>query len=609
MQPLQSITDRIARIHGLRLLLWVLVAAWFLQVPLAKVHNVGSHRDWTYIIHHYDTGRKTIVEHGQFPAWDPYYCGGIPASGNIANSSFSLSMLLVVLFGLMPGLKLALFFFFVFGLEGMYRYARHKGIPGAGAIAAALLFAFSGRFAQFLNDGEFQFVGMQFMPWILLCFEKGFRSRPWWLLGGFVLAGLFCEGGAVTTPLVAVLLLAATVYHCAAGLWERSHDLKWYRPALVLFWMGLLSLGLSAVRLFPVAETLTRFARVWHQPESYNAAHILGMLFQPATHGGYAGIGTAYIGIPALIALVYAVISRERRTTEILIFALFFLALATGDNGLLGIYDVLKKLPLFKNLRRPFRYVYVLTFIFATGAGLGLAVFEDHLLRLFRRFQVSATHFAPWRGSRLAYAMLAMIVTVGACGYLGFRVSADALQHNQKRVPAFSFHAPRRYAQPFRQSIGNRWNAHVWPAINLGSISCFEEQPFYTSPALRADLPQEEYLSDPTAGTVTRRRWSPNRIELDVTLVRSTLLLVNQNRHRGWVTNVGSIVQHEGLVAVLLPAGKHRVVLRFSDTLVNLGLAVTLFSGMLLLGLLGLDGQVISRSRSAIAGLRRRFGS
>ena len=51
--------------------------------------------------------------------------------------------------------------------------------------------------------------------------------------------------------------------------------------------------------------------------------------------------------------------------------------------------------------------------------------------------------------------------------------------------------------------------------FGLGSIGCFEEQPFFTSAALRGDLAQEEYLDDPSAGTVRRVDWSHCSYDLD----------------------------------------------------------------------------------------------
>lgn len=83
------------------------------------------------------------------------------------------------------------------------------------------------------------------------------------------------------------------------------------------------------------------------------------------------------------------------------------------------------------------------------------------------------------------------------------------------------------------------------------------------SPLLRGDLRHEESLSDPRAGTVAETRWSPDRLDYDVSLTRPASLAVNQNWHAGWRTNVGTIRSDRGLLTVDLPAGDHEVSLRF----------------------------------------------
>lgn len=62
---------------------------------------------------------------------------------------------------------------------------------------------------------------------------------------------------------------------------------------------------------------------------------------------------------------------------------------------------------------------------------------------------------------------------------------------------------------------------------------------------------------------MTRRHWTPNTIDLDVSVSRPTELLINQNFHTGWRSNVGQVRNHDGLLAVSLPAGIERVRLAF----------------------------------------------
>jgi uncharacterized membrane protein YfhO len=137
----------------------------------------------------------------------------------------------------------------------------------------------------------------------------------------------------------------------------------------------------------------------------------------------------------------------------------------------------------------------------------------------------------------------------------------------------------------------------------MGTLSCFEEQPYPQSPLLRGDLPQEEYLADPDAGTAQELSWSPHRIEVAVKLTQPTSLMVNQNFHRGWRANTGDVQPKEGLLTVALPAGEHHVVLTFSDPLMNAGLWISISTlvGLLLAGAVWAAREVRRRGRAPAA--------
>jgi hypothetical protein len=169
---------------------------------------------------------------------------------------------------------------------------------------------------------------------------------------------------------------------------------------------------------------------------------------------------------------------------------------------------------------------------------------------------------------------------------------------------AFTFEPARTYEQPFRQHRGNRRDAHIFPAINMGSIYCITGIPVPQSPLLRADLAQEEYPLDPSLATVRRMRWTPNEITLDVQARRATRILVNQNYDHHWRSTVGTVVSHQGLLAVDVPAGRHTVVLTFVDRALQLSLLV---SSLTLLALAAkLLAHIARRVRATIDALRTR---
>jgi hypothetical protein len=122
---------------------------------------------------------------------------------------------------------------------------------------------------------------------------------------------------------------------------------------------------------------------------------------------------------------------------------------------------------------------------------------------------------------------------------------------------------PSKVDREFHQTRGNRWLGFYYTEMSRGVLACFDDYNVAQSPDLRGDLPQEEYLRDPEAGTVLQTDWAPNRVDLRVSLVRPARVYVNQNWHPGWHASGGTVIDDRGLLAVDVPAGTRDVVLRF----------------------------------------------
>lgn len=566
----RNVSRWVTEITGLRLLAWVLLGAWFLWEPLSSPTFTGHAHDWAYFMHHAHSAYLSLAVHHQIPSWDPYFCGGIPALGSLQNNVVAPSFLFPLVFGLMAGLRIGFLAFFVAGMEGTYRLTRHLGVRGAGAFASALVFCFSGRFVQLFHDGHTPFLAFLLTPWALLCLEKGLRSWRWTAAGAAVMTLVFLEGGAVPLPIISVLMLVWSLCRALALLITPESDLPAHRPLVVLAAMAAISLGLSAFRLIPVMDTILHNPRIWQGEDVYTIGHVVNMLMREG-EAGYTGDGSAYTGHLSFVLLLFALLMRDRRVIVPLVVGAVLLEMATGSDEIIGLFPALRKFPVLENIRNPFRITVLVSLLVAVGAGCGIDALESVVLGLGRKI--------TQRASRAALVCTALVVSA-------FLVTVTVKQITDYTHPRlenlFNRPAALTMTQPFRQSLGNRWYAHVWPAANLGSLSCFEEQAFFVSPRLRGDLPREEYLSEPSAGTVTRRSWSPHRIRLDVVLDRPATVIVNQNVHRGWHASTGSITSFDGLLAVELPAGDHDLTLRFRDPLIVLGAVI---SALTILGL------------------------
>ncbi|MCA9519411.1 MAG: hypothetical protein KC609_00490 [Myxococcales bacterium] len=556
---------------ALRILLFVVVSTWFLFEALAHPYHLGVAKDWSFYYHHAHTAYLTVRQHGELPVWNPWFCGGIPALGNLQSQAVSPLMLLFLLLGVGPGTKLAALFYFTSGLEGTYRYARHHGAEPVGATLAALLFIFSGRFAQLFVDGHPVFLSLAWTPLALYWLERSFERWRFTLLGGGLVAWIFCDGGVIATPMIGLCLglvtLGTTLYRASRLITAVPSPsvASILRPIGALGLIALVAAALSAVRLLPVAESLIEMPRQWLGHESYPIARIWAMLAEPLRHATYTAPGTSYLGIAAFGLLVPGLIALDGAVWRATVLASVFFLVSTGDDGPLHLWNGLRALPVVGNLRSPFRFTWFVALFVALGAGRSLSLLYDAIGSWLKRLE----QYSPGRALVLG---LTFSLVAGL-------VATPTLLHNRQRLRGlFRVALNRPFSQPFRQSVGNMFHAHVFARIGLGSLACYEDQPFFVSSALRGDREHEEFLQPTTAGRVRRVSWSPHRIVLDVELVRPAVLIVNQNAHRGWQSPQGPVIRDAGRVALALEAGRRRVELRFRDPLVALGRWLSLFS-------------------------------
>ena len=577
--PLTILTAlRRAANDGLLRTAWFALMGLIVNWPLLGVAGeLNEFRDAQFLFNYEDVATRTVLAFGELPLWDPYYCGGLYLLGTPQSRYASPPFLLSLLFGAQRAQPLIAFAVTLLGMEGFFRYARMRTASALGPALIAPLFACNGwgPFAFFC--GWLHFYGFLLLPWVLHGADLTLRGRR---AGPLVIAATFTFiigfAGTYAGPLAVLLMFL----HTLRALLERPRlARKPLRIVLGFGVAGLLTLGLSAYRLWPVLESMVAAPRFMAGTPGELYPLLAERLFEPAfpKSGNYGREGQMYVGT-AIVPLVALGLLR-RRALFAIVLGLGCAWLATGYAHPYSAFALLRKLPIFELLRYPERFL-VLAIIFGYEVA---AIGVDGLVVATRRGKLPRRKLAY--GALLAAALL-MFISLGQ------------LARNASISVAGMWRGPLPLAieQPFKQSRGNRWLASYYAPLSRGSIGCFEAYPVPMSAALRGDLAAEEYLLDASAGSVKREHWSPNRIELAVDLTRATRLLVNQNYHVGWHADVAPALSHDGLLAVDLPPGKHRVTLRFRPRSALFG---ALVSAAALLAAIGIAR---SRKRLAIAG-------
>jgi hypothetical protein len=521
-----------------------LVAAWPL---LSTASALNEFRDAHVLGHYESAAREAVLRWHQAPLWDPYYCGGMYLLGTPQARFVSPTFLLTLLFGEARGEALTAFAMMLVGLEGTYRYARDRGATRFGALLAAPVFALSGIFATSPALGWISFFGFELLPWMALGVRWALAGRRVGVVVTAV-AAAWCVGfgGTYAAPMGALWCAFEVVAHVASRARRRPRETA--RGLGIAAAAGALAVGLAAVRLWPIVETLHQAPRIIGGTPANTIAELVRMFFFPIR--SESDDGEFYVGLFVVPAALVGL--ARRRSIGLGIAALLCGWLAAGYAVRPSLFAGLRELPMYETLRYPERFLVTLGLAITVLAARGVS-----LLEAYARTPRARASSRRRKVVNVAFlvASLTMVVAFGP-------TAAQHTLHARGRALGVE-PEPGDASAVFHQSRGNRWALAYYEPMQRGSLSCWEAYPVPESPLLRGDLKNEARVVEPGAGTLTERSWSPGEIDLDVDLKHDATVAINQNWHPGWRSNVGEVRGMRGLLTVSLPEGVHHVSLRF----------------------------------------------
>ncbi len=497
-----------------------------------------------------DQARRSLLDFGQLPLWNPEFCGGMPSLGTPQARFASPTFLLTLLFGSTRAEPITIFGMVVIGLFGTHRLAREQGARQFGATLAAPVFGLMGIFACAPFLGWFGFLGFALLPWLLVGVRQAARGEA----RGAAIVALSTAfivgfGGTYVAPLSFV---ACALELGLLVLRRRRIDV------LMLGCAVLFAVGVSAFRLWPVWEELQRGPRIISGQSGLGVAAQGGLLF--GLWPPFQNEAWYLVTLPA--AAVGAIALLRRRAWWLGGALLIWLWLAAGTGISPSLFGLLRQLPVFSLLRNSERFLVMAALAIAMGASFALS---DAAARL--RLKKPPQFAKP----------LWVISLAGVLAAVPWLMNDFTLAASKRTMSA----SPREELRPFHQARGNRWAAASFGPMSRGSLACWEAYGVPQSTKLRADSTQESWLVGP--GVLEERGWSPQRLQFHVELEQPARVVINQNHHRGWKSNAGEVVSEDGLLAVELPAGRHDLSLRFLPVSAVGGITVSLLAlGVLL---------------------------
>lgn len=567
-------------------LLLVLLAFAFVSPVLQDINNIGV-SDWDSHFFFHAVPLRTISEFGQFPLWNPYYCGGNVMLASPESNFLAPTYIFVLLFGEVVGVKLIIVFYAIAGVLGMYLLARVLGMARVSSLVPAIIFIMSSWFALRISEGHSSFLPFALLPYVAAFYIKSLSEKNWWrwtALASFFYAWMIFAGGVYPFTVTSIFL----GFFCLLSIIGKRS----IKPAWTLIAIIVMAFLLSAVKSIPQYEFMTSFPRKTEAVE-FHSVDILGKSlfsrnqrtttqdpefylspgeskedYMKTFWGGARPWGWheygSFTGVAAFVLFIGSV-AYIRRSWPWLVISISTLAMSLGEFSPVDIWSILHRLPVVSSLHGSSRMMPLFIFTFAVAVGFALSRIEE-----------AGDKKRNWLGAALA-GVVTLIVFLEI-----FTVGRPVLKD------AFTESAPKvEKKELFRQLVVSEPTKVNYPSFlsNTGVLNCYDTMrppikavPYGTDTGRKNPGYMGEAFLVSQKGSASVKLFSPNMVIVDVEPVGNDTLVLNQNYVKGWKANGRDAIDHWGLVSIPVDAGKKQVVFKYSPTSFKIGLAISIIS-------------------------------
>ncbi|MBW2245265.1 MAG: hypothetical protein JRH01_25120 [Deltaproteobacteria bacterium] len=485
-------------------------------------------------------------------------------------------------FGTVLGFKLCIWLYLLIAQVGTFLFARRIRLDPMPAVLAALIFSWGGAFAQHLAHGHIGWIGYAWVPFILVALH-GCAQRLRLLTigaGGLFLALSWLDGGAYHYLFVPLFV---GIYASTLSLQERN-----LRPLVAVAAFGVVALGLAAVEIVPVAESVFLFPRKTASVNNYYGAPFvptaIDLLYQAFLSRDQAhrreawmpfilNVGS-YVGVlPLLLAGVGAAL-RPVRIAPIVASFVLMLLVCLGGTLPIDLWAWLHQLPGFDSMMVPMRLRILPLFCIGILAGAGLQA-------------VTRSGWLAKAGPGVAIATIAWVaIDLFLVNGPIFKVAYAVPPMEIERSAHF-----RHYdLSPYRETYQSTALYPLWPNVPTAVFPAVLENagvaregfpltwPHRAFSFDHANYPGAEIFSIGPGSELVSSSISPNRISFSVR-GEGGRVVINQNFWPGWQVVSGEarlVYSHQDLLGVLLPAGEQTLVLEFRPASFRIGASLTL---------------------------------
>ncbi|MGE0862885.1 MAG: hypothetical protein AB7P34_03195 [Vicinamibacterales bacterium] len=500
--------------------------------------------DWDQHLFYYGAVLKNVVEYGQMPFWNPWYCGGNVLWQNPQIALLSPAYPLTALMPLALAMKVNILLHYWLGFIGMHLLlARTIGLRSRPLVLfLATIFTASGAMAIHLLVGHSVFLPAFYLPFVLHFFLRSIQtgSLRGSLLAAIPVAMMVYNGGTHILPMaIAVVGMLAVAAAAAKQQW---------RPLVLGIACCVAALAYSAPKLVPVVSyvsseqfwdtrpaierpdltTLEMAAGIYLDPDQKSRTRL------PEQRHGWHEYGN-YIGPLAALLIVAGVIrafaARGVRDywlgLALAVATTVFFVWSLGEFNRFAPAALASHLPLFSSFRIPSRYNIAFVLCGAVTAGWALRSLGLDALR-----------------SRPVRIAIALVCIAGSLHLIARnRALLEGVFSQPPLAAGFEPMGGPRELRATTESNAYRDGSPMFTALmnDLTFPACYESLQLTRT----ADFDRPLVFSSGSA-RVADVVFSPNRVEFSAFGGdQPSLVSLNQNFSYGWSSNAGPFTKEQ----------------------------------------------------------------
>ncbi len=538
-----------------------------LMVVLPIFKNIGNFGvgDWDQHFVYNEVPRKTIIDYGQIPLWNPYYCGGNVELAHPESPIFYPGFILVLMFGTVVGLKLQIFIHLILGMFGLYLLSKYLKFGTYSSFLPSIVYFLSSWFALRMNAGHLLYMSLALLPYVFLFYLKAIDEHwKYSILSGVFLALMFFY--AATYPIIFTFMFLA-LYAFLISIQRKT-----VKPIIICIAMLILTLLFSMVKFLPVYEMTSSnpLNRIDRQPINFGVfasalfsrdQGILSRVYHVGDETWNWHEYGSYIGIVVFALLLLSLFLWKNHWP--LIVSMFVFCILTLSDAFYNLWPILRHLPVLSQLTAPTRFNVILIFCIALLSGAALSWIENNNKIQFRKIAVLFILFV------VLFDMSFISYTIYKGIFLQKPIIIKPTTDNSF-IQIFLW-PDKKFNMMYPTILAGAGvtNCYEKMHVPVGAIPMFSTEGFKFN-----NYKGEAYLLYENR-TLQFDYWSPNKMTVLVNNKIDDILIINQNYEKSWKSNMAIVENKDNLISVKVKANTKQITLRYKPVLFYIGLIIS----------------------------------